>query len=155
LDFFGARMFINFFLRKSLFPSLILVGFLLPETGSNPAAQHRTVNVKQEQSAGSENTIKQLAHFEKTRVTVNNAVDTYNCNSDYSKCEKITYFNVDDDQTNSCYQERLTIHFDTAILHPHGHKQAVAGFLKPFGFDNSIEKSQRKNKLCQLIKRCA
>jgi len=90
---------------------------------------------------------------DKTRVSVIGALDTYNWNSDNSKCEKITYFNVDDDQTNNCYQERLIIHYDTTLLQAGGHKQAVAGYLKPYGFDNSIEKTQRKNKLCQLIKR--
>ena len=139
--------------KGSLFLSFMIVEAFFSKAYSNPHSNlHRTA--KTHQSPGSDqDSIKTLSHYDKTRVSVIGALDTYNCNSDNSKCEKITYFNVDDDQTNNCYQERLIIHYDTTLLQAGGHKQAVAGYLKPYGFDNSIEKTQRKNKLCQLIKR--
>ncbi len=136
--------------KESLFFSLVIIGAIFPKVYSNP---HHSKPQHSTNSGDEQNTIKNLSQYHKTRVSVTGAIDTYNCNSDNSKCEKITYFNVDDDQTNNCYQERLMIQYDTTLLTNAGHKQAVSGYLKPYGFDNSIEKKQGKNKLCQLIKR--
>ncbi len=134
--------------KWSLFLSFMTVEAFFSKAYSNPHPHNPTD--KREKIHDS---IKTLAHYDKTRVSVTGAVDTYNCNLDNSKCEKITYFNVEDDQSNNCYQERLIVHYDTTLLHENGNKQAVSGYLKPYGFDNTIERHQRKSKLCQLIKR--
>ncbi len=101
---------------------------------------------------------KQLKDYPPTRVSVVNALDNYFCSSEdfdkeFNLCERINNYNVVDDQLNSCYQERLMISFDSTLIAANFTPVAVTGFLKPYGKDNSIEKTQKKSKICQLIKR--
>lgn len=101
---------------------------------------------------------KQLKDYPPTRVSVVNALDNYFCSSEdfdkeFNLCERINYYNVVDDQVNSCYQERLMISFDSTLIAANFTPVAVTGFLKPYGKENSIEKTQKKSKICQLIKR--
>jgi len=101
---------------------------------------------------------KQLKDYPPTRVSVVNALDNYFCSSEefdkeFNLCERIHYYNVVDDQVNSCYQERIMISFDSTLIAANFTPVAVTGFLKPYGKDNSIEKTQKKSKICQLIKR--